>query len=200
MLKRAEKQQDVTVPMLLRAARLTYAEAIREELISAGLSDLPRNGTFVIRAIEHSSEPLSDIARDLSVSKQAASKLIDLLVVRGFLVRTADADRPAPHHLGAHRPRPSRRRGCRGGNEPRRQGLGCGAVADPARRLPRRPYGSAQSVRTVQDRARGLTASAEVIARIALDCTTRASAVIAAPQQIRVSRAGGPGCVPAPCR
>ena len=91
MLKRTEEKQDVTVPMLLRAARLTYAEAIREELISAGLSDLPRNGTFVIRAIEHSSEPLSDIARDLSVSKQAASKLIDLLVVRGFLVRTADA-------------------------------------------------------------------------------------------------------------
>jgi DNA-binding MarR family transcriptional regulator len=86
-----KSREDVTVPTLLRAARRTYAAAIREALISAGMSDLPRNGPFVIRAIEHSSEPLSDIARDLSVSKQAASKLIDLLVVRGFLERKADA-------------------------------------------------------------------------------------------------------------
>ncbi|HEY7047845.1 MAG TPA: MarR family transcriptional regulator [Jatrophihabitantaceae bacterium] len=87
-------QDDITMPMLLRTARQTYAAAIREELIANGLEDLPRNGPFVIRAMEHSSTPLSEIARDLSVSKQAASKLIDLLVVRGFLERTADpADR-----------------------------------------------------------------------------------------------------------
>jgi DNA-binding MarR family transcriptional regulator len=81
----------VTVPMLLRAARRTYAAAIREALISAGLGDLPLNGPFVIRAIEYSHEPLSDIARDLSVTKQAASKLIDLLVVRGFVQRKPDS-------------------------------------------------------------------------------------------------------------
>jgi DNA-binding MarR family transcriptional regulator len=80
-----------TVPMLLRTARRTYAAAIRAELNLAGFDDLPRlNGQYVIRAMVHGSPPLSEIARELAVSKQAASKLIDLLVVRGFLARTAD--------------------------------------------------------------------------------------------------------------
>jgi DNA-binding MarR family transcriptional regulator len=83
-------RRDVTVPMMLRAARMTYAAAMREELDAAGLGELPRNGPFVIRAIEHSTEPLSDIARDLSVTKQAASKLIDSLVMRGFVERQPD--------------------------------------------------------------------------------------------------------------
>jgi DNA-binding MarR family transcriptional regulator len=64
---------------------------MRDELIASGLDDLPRNGPFVLLAVRHGSPPLSEIARDLAVSKQAASKLIDLLVVRGFLERTVDS-------------------------------------------------------------------------------------------------------------
>lgn len=82
---------DVTMPMLLRTARQTYAAAMRQELLASGLEDLPRNGPFVILAMQHGSPPLSEIARHLAVSKQAASKLIDLLVVRGFLERTVDS-------------------------------------------------------------------------------------------------------------
>lgn len=85
-------RDDVTVPMLLRRARFTYTAAMREELRARGLEDLPRNGPFVIRAMQHTSTPLSVIARDLSVSKQAVSKLIDLLVVRGFLERTVEPE------------------------------------------------------------------------------------------------------------
>ncbi len=77
--------------MLLRAGRRAYAAAIRSELIARGMEDLPRNGPFVIQAIARSGAPLSEIANDLSVSKQAASKLIDLLVNRGFIERTVDA-------------------------------------------------------------------------------------------------------------
>jgi DNA-binding MarR family transcriptional regulator len=84
-----------SLPVLLRTARRTYAAAIRAELNAAGFGDLPRlNGQYVIRAMAHGNPPLSEIARELAVSKQAASKLIDLLVVRGFLERAADpADR-----------------------------------------------------------------------------------------------------------
>ena len=86
---------DPTMPMLLRTARRTYAAGIRAELVAAGLGDLPRlNGQYVIRALMYSNPPLSEIARELAVTKQAASKLIDLLVVRGFLERAPDsADR-----------------------------------------------------------------------------------------------------------
>ena len=81
---------DATVPMLLRMGRRVYTAAIRDELLARGLDDLPLSGPYVVRAIQMGNTPLSDIARDLSVSKQAASKLIDQLVVRGFIERTED--------------------------------------------------------------------------------------------------------------
>lgn len=81
---------DMTTPMLLRTGRRAYAAAMRSELVRRGLEDLPRNGPFVIRAVARSGAALSEIADELSVSKQAASKLIDLLVARGFVDRSAD--------------------------------------------------------------------------------------------------------------
>jgi DNA-binding MarR family transcriptional regulator len=81
---------DITTPMLLRTGRRAYAAAMRSELVRRGLEDLPRNGPFVIRAVARSGAALSEIADELAVSKQAASKLIDLLVARGFIDRSAD--------------------------------------------------------------------------------------------------------------
>ncbi len=79
--------------MLLRTARRTYATVIAAELRAAGLKDLPNNSQYVIRAVSVGGT-LSDIARDLLVSKQAASRLIDQLVLRGYLSRTTHpADR-----------------------------------------------------------------------------------------------------------
>jgi DNA-binding MarR family transcriptional regulator len=78
------------MPILLRTARRTYATAITAELHAAGFLDLPNNSQYVIRAVAAGGS-LSEIARDLLVSKQAASRLIDQLVLRGYLVRTPDA-------------------------------------------------------------------------------------------------------------
>lgn len=76
--------------MLLRASRRAYSTAIRGELLTRGMDDLPRHGPYVVQAVARSGMGLSEIANDLAVSKQAASKLIDLLVNRGFLERTED--------------------------------------------------------------------------------------------------------------
>jgi DNA-binding MarR family transcriptional regulator len=79
-------------PALLRAARRTYGGAIRELLAEMDCDDVPRNGSYVIGAIANGGSPLSEIIRQLGVSKQAAGQLVDALVVRGYLDRSPDPD------------------------------------------------------------------------------------------------------------
>jgi len=85
---------DVPLPAFLRAARTTYGSAMRAALAEAGCDDIPGNGMFVIGALARFGTPLSQIIRDLRVTKQAAGQLVDTLVLRGYLERDVDpADR-----------------------------------------------------------------------------------------------------------
>jgi DNA-binding MarR family transcriptional regulator len=79
------------IPALLRAARGAYGDAIREELAADGIDDLPRNGAVVLGGMANHGASPGDLIRELRVSKQAASQLIDSLVLRGFLERHIDA-------------------------------------------------------------------------------------------------------------
>lgn len=81
-------------PALIRAAREAYKISIRKSLLEGGFEDIPKNGPFVLGGMVNFGAPLSEIVQGLGVSKQAASQLIDLLVLRGYLERTPDpADR-----------------------------------------------------------------------------------------------------------
>lgn len=84
--------EPVAIPALLRAARGTYAIAIRERLIEAGFDDMPRNAPFVLGGMANRRGSIAGLIRELDVSKQAASQLIDTLVVRGYLSRDVDPD------------------------------------------------------------------------------------------------------------
>jgi DNA-binding MarR family transcriptional regulator len=88
------ENEPAVIPALLRAARGAYGAAIRDELAADGIDDLPRNGAFVLGGMANHGGSPGDLIRELRVSKQAASQLIDLLVLRGFLERHIDpADR-----------------------------------------------------------------------------------------------------------
>lgn len=76
---------------LLRAARDTYKKAIRDRLAEAGFEDLPSNGPFILGAITNRGVAPSDAIQMLGVTKQAASQLVDLLAVRGYIERAPDA-------------------------------------------------------------------------------------------------------------
>jgi DNA-binding MarR family transcriptional regulator len=80
----------VVLPALLRAARGSFNRSIRARLIDAGFEDLPRNGPFVIGGMANHGIAAGDLVQNLGVSKQAASQLIDTLVVRGYLHRAAN--------------------------------------------------------------------------------------------------------------
>jgi len=75
------------IPALMRAARGSYAEAIYRHLAAADLDDLPRNGPFVLGGMARTAASAADLIAALGVTKQAASQLIDTLVIRGYLTR-----------------------------------------------------------------------------------------------------------------
>jgi len=86
--------EQVVLPALIRAARGAYRRAIADRLAGAGFDDVPRNGPFVLSAMANHGADSGDLVRQLGVTKQAASQLIDVLVVRGYLERQVNvADR-----------------------------------------------------------------------------------------------------------
>jgi DNA-binding MarR family transcriptional regulator len=89
-----DNDDDVVLPALLRAARNTYGSAMRAAMAEVDCDDVPRNGIYVLGGIARTGSPLSQIIRQLRLSKQAASQLVDTLVARGYLDRSPDpADR-----------------------------------------------------------------------------------------------------------
>jgi len=86
----AAEAPDVVLPALLRAARGSYAHAVRRELLAAGFDDLPRNAPFVLGGMVNQHGNPADLIRQLGVTKQAASQLVDVLVERGYLRREPD--------------------------------------------------------------------------------------------------------------
>ena len=88
--------EEVVLPALLRHARTTYGQAMRQALDEAGYDDIPKNGLYVLGglALGAGEIPLGQLVKELRVSKQSAGQLVDALVLRGYLERTADpADR-----------------------------------------------------------------------------------------------------------
>lgn len=86
--------QEIVLPVLLDEGRKTYGKAIRSALAAAGFDDMPRAGARIVGGIAREGINVRDVAQFNGVSKQAASKLVDTLVLRGYLERVPDeADR-----------------------------------------------------------------------------------------------------------
>lgn len=83
---------EVVIPALLRAARGAYGGAIRVRLAASGFDDMPRNGSYVLGGMANRGGSAGDLIRELGVTKQAASQLIDTLTLRGYLERQVNAD------------------------------------------------------------------------------------------------------------
>jgi DNA-binding MarR family transcriptional regulator len=84
--------EEVVLPALLRAARGAYGHHVRRSVAAAGFDDLPPNGAFVIGGMANHGASAGDLIKQLGVSKQATSQLIDTLVLRGYLERHPDED------------------------------------------------------------------------------------------------------------
>lgn len=80
----------MAIPALLRASSGSYGHAIAVRLAAAGYDDMPRNGSYLLGGMVNHGGSTGQLVRQLGVSKQAASQLIDTLVVRGYLRRGVD--------------------------------------------------------------------------------------------------------------
>ena len=85
------------MPQLMREAGDAYRDAVRQALAGAGCDDIPRNGAFVLASLDHHApepafSPQADVVASLGLSKQAASQLIDTLVLREYLERRSDPE------------------------------------------------------------------------------------------------------------
>jgi DNA-binding MarR family transcriptional regulator len=86
----ADPAAGVVTPALLRAARGAYSHAVRSRLVAGGFEDLPANGPYVLGGMVNQGGTPGDLIRQLGVSRQAASQLVETLVVRGYLTRDID--------------------------------------------------------------------------------------------------------------
>jgi DNA-binding MarR family transcriptional regulator len=91
------RYDDIPVLSLMRDARDVYREAVGRALADAGCDDVPRNGVLAIAGLgpgvaQAKFSPQADLVASLGLSKQAASQLIDTLVLREYLERRVDPD------------------------------------------------------------------------------------------------------------
>ncbi len=84
--------EDLILPVLLAEGRKTYGRAIRANFAAQGFDDIPKLGPRLLGGMHRFGSQPTDIAADFGISKQAASKLVDTLVVRGYLERSVDPD------------------------------------------------------------------------------------------------------------
>jgi DNA-binding MarR family transcriptional regulator len=87
--------KDLVLPVLLGAGRMTYGRAIRAGYAEAGFDDIPKLGPRLLGGIRRnggSVGSVGNVAKDFGISKQAASKLVDTLVVRGYVERGTDSE------------------------------------------------------------------------------------------------------------
>ncbi|MGH2448893.1 MAG: MarR family winged helix-turn-helix transcriptional regulator [Chloroflexota bacterium] len=87
-----DDDQPVVIPALLRAARRSYGRAVAAELSEAGFDDMPQNGPFVLGGMANHGGTAAEMIDGLGITKQAASQLIDTLVVRDYLTREIDPE------------------------------------------------------------------------------------------------------------
>jgi DNA-binding MarR family transcriptional regulator len=86
---------ELVMPVLLGAGRMIYGRAIREDCAEAGFDDIPKLGPRLLGGIRRNGGTVGsvgNVAKDFGVTKQAASKLIDTLVVRGYIERGVDPE------------------------------------------------------------------------------------------------------------
>jgi DNA-binding MarR family transcriptional regulator len=90
--QRASAYDQMGLPGLLRGARTAYRNAIRAAFADAGFDDMPRNGAYVLARVYEDDAPFTGLTRELGISKQAVSQLIDTMVMRGYLDRSPDTE------------------------------------------------------------------------------------------------------------
>ncbi len=76
--------------MLVLRASTQVVEGIQQGVARRGFTDVGPSHGFVLVRVSFGDATVADVAEHLGVTKQAASQLVEQLVQRGYVTRTAD--------------------------------------------------------------------------------------------------------------
>lgn len=92
--RRAPGGPRAPLPWLLRRANQRYRTAIKKRLAECGYEEFPQPGYWALMILASGGADASRLIAEMGISKQAVSKLVDVLVTEGFVDRKPnDADR-----------------------------------------------------------------------------------------------------------
>ncbi|KQW39952.1 MarR family winged helix-turn-helix transcriptional regulator [Rhizobacter sp. Root404] len=78
--------------MLLNVAFVAFKEALDADLAAAGFDDIGTSFGYVFRLLAQGPCNLSELAMQLGMSSPGALKVVDDMVAKGYVARSADAD------------------------------------------------------------------------------------------------------------
>lgn len=78
------------IPELMRVARGTYKRAVDIQLAAGGLEDLPTASGYLLAYLANGEEAIPERIEGLGIKKGEFRRLVDTLVLRGYITRTLD--------------------------------------------------------------------------------------------------------------
>ena len=78
------------MPWLLRRVNQRYRDATAARMGAAGFGDLPQRGYWALTALAGGAGDAGQLVSQMGVTKQAVSKLVDILVASGYIDRATD--------------------------------------------------------------------------------------------------------------
>lgn len=79
-----------SVPWLLRRLNQQYRDATAGELVEAGFGDIPQRGYWALMALAAGAGDAGEVVNQMGVTKQAVSKIVDILVASDYIDRRTD--------------------------------------------------------------------------------------------------------------
>lgn len=79
-----------SIPELMRVARGSYKRAVDIRLADGGFEDLPTTSGYLLSYLDNGEESIPELIEGLGIKPRDFRQLVDTLVLRGYLTRTAD--------------------------------------------------------------------------------------------------------------
>lgn len=78
----------ISIPELMRVARGSYKRAVDQQLATDGFEDLPTASGYLLAYIVNGEDSIPEMIEGLGFRKREFSRLVDTLVLRGYLTRS----------------------------------------------------------------------------------------------------------------
>jgi DNA-binding MarR family transcriptional regulator len=90
MPKRSLAETYASIPELMRLARGSYKRAIDAQYEARGTDDVPNPGGYILAYLASGEESMPEMIEGLGIGRHEYTRLLDSLVLRGYITRDID--------------------------------------------------------------------------------------------------------------